>query len=380
MSDLSPKWDGRTIALLLGLSLLKEDTSAAMSPGSVAVKIYTGTGNTTSKGKCSETAQAMLTFASRAELLKVVTEYQGIAVPMTHGYHYYTFSAMDGDGADAKISGGSSTFGRQRNNVDSEFPTQNGSPPLHLQLMALPTKELDRRIIKFRANCIASINNDESESSSTREGNKRCRVYKHASLCAELAKVYGSFRPERHIRGVPVPAGSTGELLNYLRSCTLWPPTGKQRRGVSAGNYLTVRKQHPSEHDLVWNLCRDLIQTVIPDTIYNALAITKSFRGSPHVDSHDKTFQHVIALGDFTGGMLCAEADEDGVETLAIDVYNSFGRIDGRYVHWVSGWTGERYSIVYYSTAKQDWTEPVPQKYHTKWMASMQNIERGLCL
>lgn len=103
-----------------------------------------------------------------------------------------------------------------------------------------------------------------------------------------------------------------------------------------------------------------------------AVISSKAFRGSPHVDNHDQTFQHVIALGDFVGGMLCTESDEDGAETLAIDVGNRFGRIDGRSVHWVSGWCGKRYSIVYYSTAREDWTERVPQKLHTEWMQSMQ--------
>ena len=141
---------------------------------------------------------------------------------------------------------------------------------------------------------------------------------------------------------------------------------------MSAGNYLTVRKQDPPEHDEIWNLCHDLIIQVVPDAIYSALAITKSFVGSPHIDAHDKTFQHVIALGDFEGGRLCTEAGEDGTETLAIDIRNRVGRIDGRTVHWVSAWNGERYSVVYYITAKEDHTDRVPQSIHTKWMEDMQ--------
>ena len=45
------------------------------------------------------------------------------------------------------------------------------------------------------------------------------------------------------------------------------------------------------------------------------------FRGSPHVDEHDTTHQHVIALGEFEGGLLCAEADPDGRQTVAVDVH-----------------------------------------------------------
>jgi len=149
---------------------------------------------------------------------------------------------------------------------------------------------------------------------------------------------------------------------------TLWPPKKKKRNGVSSGEYMTVRTNHPPEYDLVWQLCEHLIRQVIPDAVYNALAITKSFRGSPHIDNHDKTFQHVIALGDFHGGCLCTEADKDGNEVVQVDVKNKYCRIDGRSVHWVSGWTGERYSIVYYSTSDDDYTEQLPQSVHTRWM------------
>ena len=182
-------------------------------------------------------------------------------------------------------------------------------------------------------------------------------------------------RPTKHIKGVPISKQSTyNELLEYLRSSadTFWPPSDKQRKGVSANNYLTVRKQHPPELDTIWITCKELIdQAVVPNATYNALAITKGFRGSPHIDQHDKTFQYVIALGEFTGGELCTEADEDGKEVVAINVKGKFGRIDGRSVHWVSGWTGERYSIVYYSTSDDDYTERVSQSVHTQWMESI---------
>ena len=83
----------------------------------------------------------------------------------------------------------------------------------------------------------------------------------------------------------------------------------------------------------------------------------------------------MIAIGEFEGGMLCTEADNDGTETVSIDVRNRFGRIDGRNVHWVSGWKGERYSVVYYSTAKEDQTDRVPQSVHTEWMENMQRAK-----
>ena len=298
----------------------------------------------------------MITFSSKEEQRRIVQAYEGLAIPMTHGYHYYRFSEYN-------------NTNNQWEGVSS--PSSAEAPPLHLQLMAVPTKELDRRVKKMCRPTTSGGDANDSQivNEKKRKGtNKRCRVHTHALRCFQLCQKYKHSRPQRRVLGVPVPPGSTDALTKYLRACTLWPPPDKQRKGVSAGHYLTVRRQHPPEHDAIWNLCRDLISKVVPHAVYSALAVTKDFVGSPHIDNHDQTFQHVIAFGDFEGGMLCAESDEDGTETLAIDVRNRFGRIDGRAVHWVSGWKGERYSVVYYSTAKEDYTDRVPQSTHTEWM------------
>jgi len=274
-------------------------------------------------------------------------------IPNTHRYHHYSFSIDDGE----------------QSNIQHIDAT---TPPLHLQLMALTTKELERRI-----NNIPSDNTSTTTHSKTHKGNRICKVHQHASLAYHLARAMGNDRITKHCNGVSVgPNVSTVELLQYLRTYadTLWPSREKKRRGVSSGGYMTVRTNHPPEYDLVWQLCEQLIWQVIPDAVYNALAITKSFRGSPHIDNHDKTFQHVIGLGDYKSGCLCTEADEDGNEVVQVDVKNKFGRIDGRSVHWVSGWTGERYSIVYYSTSDDDYTEQLPQRVHTRWMQKKSGI------
>lgn len=386
MSDLSPSWDEETIALLIGKSLHSTSTSCSLSSSNNIISIPSdsvvvemigikganeeGCDNETrsSKSKASKTntTRAKVIFASFEEQRRVINAYEGLAVPMTHGYHYYRFS-------DASLvsSGEDQTCSKLLTPKISAVET----PPLHLQLIAVPTKELDRRtqimISKTPNSKDSKIMKDKKQNGN----NKRCRVHKHALQCYHLCHHFNNSRPERLVFGVPVPPGSIDDLLDYLRtsSSSLWPPAERQRKGVSAGNYLTVRKQHPPEHDKIWNLCHDLIiSTLGTGNHYSALAITKAFVGSPHIDNHDKTFQHVIALGNFEGGMLCTEADSEGAETLAIDVRNRFGRIDGRGVHWVSGWEGERYSVVYYSTSKEDETDRVPQSAHTEWMESMQ--------
>ena len=170
----------------------------------------------------------------------------------------------------------------------------------------------------------------------------------------------------------------------------LWPSQSKQRKGVQSRQYLTVRKNFRSPaQELLWNLCLKVIQSVfnsssLPSTVrfedldgsvlpgapYTALAITHSFSGSPHIDTDDTTYQHVIALGECEGGRLCV--DHDGIESenpcTRIDVRVRSGRLDGRIVHWVEGWKGERFSVVYYSTDPMHNTKPVDQSIHNLWM------------
>lgn len=343
MSDLGPSWDTDTIKLLLGLSPDNDDEI-----------LYIEFMKNKRKDDSSNTKSAKLSFTNQTLMRRVILAHEGLVIPRTHGYHYYKFSGI----MDGRCNGESTS-----RPVGCEE-----SPPLHLQLMALPTsRTLECRVQRYG---IPDTNNKDNKRYK-KGGGKSCKIYKHASLAYELTLLLGNSRQCKKFYGAPVPSGSTNELLKFLQSFTMWPTNEKQRKGVSADNYLTVRKHHQPEYDEIWTLCQQLINKVVPDAVYNALAITKMFRGSPHVDSHDKTFQHVIALGDFAGGFLCAEADDDGLETICIDVKDRFGRIDGRKVHWVSAWSGERYSIVYYSTSEDDFTPAVPQNVHNEWMASM---------
>lgn len=84
------------IALLLGMPLHTNTNNGRIPSGSVVVEI---TDEEVPLGKednpSNNTAQAKVTFPSQSDMLHVVTAYQGLAVPMTHGYHYYTFSGVD---------------------------------------------------------------------------------------------------------------------------------------------------------------------------------------------------------------------------------------------------------------------------------------------
>ncbi|CAB9511522.1 expressed unknown protein [Seminavis robusta] len=411
MSDLSSSWKSETIALLVNKTL--EDGSSGnactlVEPGCVRVEFLHQNGqvcddhNDHKKKICKnqKTAPvACLEFASSEERDDIEVSYDGLAIPHTHGYHHYQFhrnwpslpSAKDNSGA---LEGSANQL--------LSTPT----PPLHLQIMAIPNKELKRRVLAILQqenhdrdnNRATTTDGDDSKTAKQqrdflKKHHQKCKVWIHCHLVQRyLAQHHNKWsssqgRPCRVQPGIPAPSEWTHRLWEVLRQIPVaqgkqadginkvlsWPPTLKQRKGVQSAHYLTVRRQHPPHQDELWQLCESILKATLCDTngclpAYNALAITRNFYGSPHIDAHDQTFQHVIAVGDFTGGRLCCELNED--EELQIDIHNRVGRMDGRKVHWVSAWQGkERYSVVYYSTRKEDWTDPsISQSVHLQWM------------
>ena len=82
---------------------------------------------------------------------------------------------------------------------------------------------------------------------------------------------------------------------------------------------------------------------------YTAIAVTRSFVGSPHIDTFDTAEQLAVALGDFEGGELCVEsADGDAIEV--VETRGAVASVDGRRVHWARTFRGERFSLIWYIT------------------------------
>lgn len=262
---------------------------------------------------------------------------------------------------------------------------QTESPPVHLQLLALPTATLQRRLARLLQH---SSSLPPQSSKQLARHSKKNRVLNHARLAHALTDALPQ-RVHDCRDGVPLDPTVTQPLLDYLRrvaNCdALWPPPIQQRKGVQAGRYLTLRQNNNALYKdnaaaaKLWHLCRTLLHSVVvvtktDDAPYTALAITANFQGSPHVDAHDTTVQYVVALGDFQGGQLCVDDDHDNDDNSSttvtqINVHNRLGRLEGRQVHWVQGWTGrDRYSVVYYSTSAVHATPIQPQSLHNAWM------------
>jgi len=162
------------------------------------------------------------------------------------------------------------------------------------------------------------------------------------------------------LRGVAVDAAATKSLRDELLR-TKWP-TQTQRRSVKSDGYL-VLKRETSPRDPYAALkaaCEALMMKTDPSFPYDSLAITKNFISSAHVDRDDKSFQYAMSFGDFTGGgELCVES-RDGATRWMIDTRERLARFDGRSVHWVRGYDGDRFSVVWYVNRDASFT---PQRF-----------------
>ena len=91
---------------------------------------------------------------------------------------------------------------------------------------------------------------------------------------------------------------------------------------------------------------------------FTSLAVTHGFRGSPHIDTENLAAFYGCSLGDYSagGGMIAVEYDATTV--CWVDTRRKFGRVDGRFPHWVTDYSGERYSLIYYRTEGD--ADPLP--------------------
>ena len=168
----------------------------------------------------------------------------------------------------------------------------------------------------------------------------------------------------RKIQGVPVSDGICAALHEELEK---WAALEvRERPTISAAQYMILttptiftgrRKVQAAErklakHPKLWELARTAMEEVDPVFAkeYTAVAFTRNFVGSPHIDTQNTGPFYGLALGDFCegGGQLCVECSAR--EICAVDTRHRMGNVDGRFPHWVAPYTGTRYSVIYYRT------------------------------
>jgi len=239
-------------------------------------------------------------------------------------------------------------------------------PPLEEQLRPLPINELVRRVSLMQA--MQSLQ-PAGEEGTLSDSEQDCSLVVNAvapTHCDALAAATSAYtrmpRPERHVQGRCVPEYMTDRLLTELQSLR-WPAKN-QRPLLSSDRYLVLLSSTADDcYGTLRQMCSDLMEWADPNYYYSAIAVTKNFVSSPHIDDLDRSYGYALALGDFSGGELCVDSvDDDGIHrVVCVETRNRIARVDGRNVHWVRSFTGgDRYSLIFYDTSESRPSPPGP--------------------
>lgn len=97
----------------------------------------------------------------------------------------------------------------------------------------------------------------------------------------------------------------------------------------------------------LYRLLCGFISAYHPNFKYSTIQLNKNFQCLPHVDKYNKGPSYIIALGDFTGGELVIEGE-------SYNIRNRWKKFDGRKLHAVSPFRGERYSLVFFTHTRSE--------------------------
>jgi len=209
--------------------------------------------------------------------------------------------------------------------------TRGKEPSLHQQLSNVPLIDLTEKAVKL------GLLTAETVQASTRR-----------DLLKSLLDHYTNHpRSAQRHEGVDLPMDIKNKLLAQLEKQEF--PPGTHRPSVLSQHYIVLKTgAEPAEFLELAGLCRELMNWADADFPYTAIAVTKNFHGSPHVDAADQMAQFCVSLGEFNdGGELFVDSPNPD-EVLQVVTKNKVAKVDGRYTHWVNGYIGTRYSLIFY--------------------------------
>jgi hypothetical protein len=243
---------------------------------------------------------------------------------------------------------------------------------LRSQLEPISTPQLRKRL--YRTFGVSFDDSDEN-------------AYDRELIMQKLLKCYEnkeetSLRSIRYERGVSIDPKLLSDLLTEMERIP-WPRTTRERPKILAEGYVILQRPPSSSSSCdenikmttkannkakneakklqrfngIWTKAIEAIESIDKSFAkqFTALAVTKNFQGSAHIDTLNIAPFYGISLGNFTGGKLCVECSPTLV--AEIDTKGKLAKVDGRFVHWVSDHEGTRYSLIYYVTSG----EVVPQ-------------------
>ena len=243
---------------------------------------------------------------------------------------------------------------------------------LRSQLEPLSTPQLRKRLERTFGVFLLQQQEDEED-----ENNNNENAHNREFIMERLLSCYKETpRTMRYERGVPLPEATLQELLGEFE--TLVWPAARERPKISAQHYMILQKppivadaditETPiantsararkeafklKRYEGIWNKAVLAITQVDSEFAerFTALAVTKNFQGSPHIDTLNVGPFYAISMGNFTngGGRICVECSPTIV--AEVDTRGRMAKVDGRFPHWVTEFEGTRYSFIYYVTS-----------------------------
>jgi hypothetical protein len=241
---------------------------------------------------------------------------------------------------------------RKGGKVVGDAPALRDAMLLRSQLEPWPTATLRERLVSIFS-----------------ENHRELDLLDRGTIMDKLLAHYEESGPRKMIRvnGAPVREDLRNQLLDELKK---WRErhTSNNRPSINAQSYMILRtpmefgakdsnkataaKKKLEQNSALYELARTAITEIDPSfaSNFSALAVTYGFTGSPHIDKQNSGPFYGLALGDFNEGEggVCVEASPFVV--AHVNTKNRLGKVDGRHVHWVAPYSGERYSLIYYST------------------------------
>ena len=107
--------------------------------------------------------------------------------------------------------------------------------------------------------------------------------------------------------------------------------------------YGYVEAKANDDYPEVFSYLQELIQKEHPEFEYTSITLNYNLQCQPHNDKNNKGPSMIIGLGFYEGGELV-------IEGINYDIKNKVLIFNGaEKEHWTNPFTGDRYSVVYYS-------------------------------
>jgi hypothetical protein len=204
-------------------------------------------------------------------------------------------------------------------------------------------------------------------------------------LACYAAEGLGNERAVARLAGKAVSVGLREKLLAELRQWAgqwkTYHRNQQERPSIKAEHYMILRS--PSEYGekhaagsrkarlaatknennaRLWRLACAAMTEVDPEFArrFTAIAVTRGFTGSPHIDKQNIGPFYGLALGTFAEGQGGLRVECGARQVAEVNTRNRLGKVDGRFPHWVAPYEvgAERYSLIYYQTEGEAYPLP----------------------